>query len=251
MQCDFNDICDSSVLGKHANAYSKCFLHMCVERPWYSGVCVFTRRPPCQVYFGFVPEVCGDDIDSQGRLIRIRFKDCIIHMVYAPSKIDQNLPFLEKLHKQVLWDKAKFGLPLIVMGDINVPPTDNDISTVTPWATAGCDYSHSRAVLQGIIRDGPLIDVGSSRHTFTWFPSPTWRSQKLQIGMRLDLVLVDWLFKVESYHVNTSIRGTDDRPVTVTLQIQTDNPLSPVPHSLVPVPREVINQCAFSRTGLP
>jgi exonuclease III len=133
-------------------------------------------------------------------------------MVYAPSKVLENLPFLEKLHQQVIWDQKHYGLPLVLMGDLNVPREDSDISRIALWTTAGCDYSKNRLVLEAIIQTAYFKDPGVSRHVYTWYPSPSWKSQKLGIGMRIDYILHDHSMTIETFHVNLSVRGTDHRP---------------------------------------
>ena len=59
-------------------------------------------------------------MDFDGRIITARFKDAIVILIYAPSKIKANVTFFSILLRHIQVEKS-LGLPIILMGDLNVP----------------------------------------------------------------------------------------------------------------------------------
>ena len=86
--------------------------------------------------------------------------------------------------------------PVIVVGDLNVPPTEADVTITQPWTCRGAhprgpvDFADARRGLETLMATCNLRDAAGCSHVKTWFPSPSWKSQQKDIGMRLDLVLI-------------------------------------------------------------
>jgi hypothetical protein len=166
----------------------------------------------------------GLPMDFAGRIITARFCDTIVILIYAPSKVKENLIFFDILIKHLQLEK-KLGLPIILMGDLNIPRTDLDASLVRTWSTAGDDFTHNRKLLEVAIETMEGVDAGQKGHGFTWFPQPNKSTQRRNIGMRVDYIIYDKRLTCESYSVQSLLGGSDHRPITATLSKNT-NPSS-------------------------
>ena len=98
------------------------------ERPGYSGVATFYRKPPDEIILGME----NPKFDLEGRVIRTRHRDLLLFNVYFPSgqsgqeRVDYKLEFYscllgicDKLHKN--------GECLIITGDFNTAHTPIDL----------------------------------------------------------------------------------------------------------------------------
>ena len=64
-----------------------------------------------------------------------------------------------------------------------------------------------------------MIDPGEKDHRLTWHPEPHRRNQQAQIGMRIDYILVNEIFKIQMFSHMQNFYCSDHRPVRVTLSI--------------------------------
>jgi len=99
-----------------------------------AGVALMCRRRPSHAFFGFDKALKPAlDTDTQGRLITLVFLDYVIFHLYVPAKPAQMLEFYKKLTTHVKNTMETFKLPCIMMGDLNCPFTEEDISDSRPW----------------------------------------------------------------------------------------------------------------------
>jgi len=109
---------------------------------------------------------------------------------------------------------------VILMGDLNIPRTDADISKKTPWIESGCpqmDYTKCRIILEKIIVTLDAVDPGAERNELTWHPEPDYRREKEHIGMRVDYLLIPKAFIIQEFRKIPRTTNTDHRPICVTL----------------------------------
>ena len=187
VQADISNIGYDSALCKYARRYGHCYFNVCSHVPTYSGTALFCYKQPRSVMFGFHE---GLPMDFAGRIITARFGDATIILIYAPSKVNENLAFFSILINHVKFEKM-FGLPIILMGDLNIPRSDLDASLVRTWSTAGDDFTRNRELLETVISTLDGVDAGQRDHKFTWFPQPNKCMQRRQIGMRIDYIIHD------------------------------------------------------------
>ena len=97
----------------------KCFIHPAIK-PGYSGVAILAKKKPEHVQIG-----CGiDKIDSEGRIIRIDFKEFSVMSVYFPSGTNPlrqsfKMEFLALFFNYI--NSLKKTYPnLIISGDFNI-----------------------------------------------------------------------------------------------------------------------------------
>ena len=101
------------------------------EKKGYSGVGVFSRIKPQNVFFGLKDEK-DEDIDKEGRLIVLEFEKMFLVNVYTPnskidfSRIDYRINVWDKNFKRYL-SELKNKKNIIVCGDMNVLALDIDL----------------------------------------------------------------------------------------------------------------------------
>ena len=126
-----------------------------------AGVALMCRRRPSHAFFGFDKALKPAlDTDTQGRLITLVFLDYVIFHLYVPAKPSQMLEFYKKLTTHVENTMETFKLPCIMMGDLNCPFTEEDISDSRPWIQPGVrvDYEPCRHILQELMARMDVVD---------------------------------------------------------------------------------------------
>jgi len=94
-----------------------CFWHS-AQKKGYSGVAILCKKKPNKVVYG----IGNQKIDSEGRVLKIEYKNLSIYSVYFPSgssgEIRQNYKmwFLKKFREFIQHEKT----PILVSGDYNI-----------------------------------------------------------------------------------------------------------------------------------
>ena len=159
----------------------------------YNGVALLAKSPIEDVRRGL-----GDEVDDpQARFISAQIEGIRMVCVYIPngSSMDSDkavykkqwyarlLAHLERLHEP--------GEPLIVLGDFNVAPRENDVNFLEVWKDGVLFHPEMRAALQGVC-DWGLEDLFAKLHpeggVYSW-----WDYRQLGFprddGLRIDLLL--------------------------------------------------------------
>ena len=202
------------------------------KRKNYSGTLILSKKEPLSC----CTELGIEELDEEGRLIVLEYKDFFLLNVYAPSVHPHSPP--DRLDWRLAWDKAlrefvaDLSKPVIMCGDFNATVNHLDIypenqknSPEEPIFT-----SDLRAGLQSLIADG-YVDVYRAYYpleegAFTWW-GPRNRSREENRGSRLDYFLVsqELIGRVRSikHHIRTP--GSDHCPISVVIGTA-DKPLS-------------------------
>ena len=139
----------------------------------------------------------GDDEDKQARYVEAEIKGVRVASVYLPNgnpqpgpKFDYKLAWFERLnrHAQTLIDS---GEPVILAGDLNVVPTNNDIYNAWAWREDAVMQPETREAYQRLLAQG-WID--SHRHLYPKERIYTfWVNHqyfKRNAGFRMDFLLL-------------------------------------------------------------
>jgi exodeoxyribonuclease-3 len=193
------------------------------ERPGYSGVAIFARRPPDAVDTALgVPE-----FDREGRLQLARFGRLVIANVYFPkgsgtnrdnSRVPYKLAFYRALFDE-LERLRRSGRRVLVMGDFNTAHREIDLARPRDNAGTSGFLPEERAELDRWLARG-WID------TFRRFePGPghySWWSQRFgvrarNVGWRIDYVLASpaAMGFVRHAFIQPQVTGSDHCPVGV------------------------------------
>ncbi len=132
----------------------------------YNGVAFISQNPMSRVMRGFTPVLAADtvgDLDDQKRLIAGSYQGVHIINVYVPNgsevnsdKYDYKLRWLSTL-KQYLATQLQVYDQLLICGDFNIAPTDQDIYSDRKVGQIMAS-SPERAILADIMALG-LIDI--------------------------------------------------------------------------------------------
>jgi len=171
----------------------------------------------------------GDPDDTHSRYIEAIVNDVVVGSIYLPNgnpqpgpKFDYKLAWFERLieHAQGLLDAR---LPVVLAGDFNVVPTDEDIYDPRSWRNDAVLQPESREAYQRLLAQGwtdairACYPVGRI-YTYWHYFRNSWARDA---GLRIDhLLLSDELApRLEEGGVNRWVRGearpSDHAPVWI------------------------------------
>jgi len=143
-------------------------------QPTYNGVAVLTKEPVTVVQRGLP----GDDTDEQARFLAVDAHGMRVVNVYVPNgksvgtdKWEYKLAWLERLHDWLAAETAD-GKPLVVCGDYNIAPGDEDAAFPDAWAGTVLTHEDVRGAWRRLVGLG-LVDLVRRHHEgpgpFTWW----------------------------------------------------------------------------------
>lgn len=192
------------------------------KRSNYSGTLVLAKRQPLSCQYGLGIE----ELDDEGRLIALEYKDYYIVNVYIPCINPRSAP--ERMDFRIAWDRAvleyvtNLRKPVIVCGDFNVTREHIDIYPENQKNSQEepLFVSSERAGFEAFLSSG-LVDVFRAFYplkegAYTWWgPRPKSRSENK--GSRLDYFLVsgELLSHIQSIKHQTTTTGSDHCPISI------------------------------------
>jgi exodeoxyribonuclease-3 len=158
----------------------------------YNGVAVIARKPPEDP----VTDFPGFD-DPQRRILATTVDGVRVVNLYVPNgsevgseKYAYKLSWLEAL-RGFLEDELKAHEKLVVLGDFNIAPADEDVYDAEKWGDAILCSPGERAALAKILDLG-LTDVfrrfDQPEKTFSWWDYRA-AGFRRNAGLRIDLIL--------------------------------------------------------------
>jgi exodeoxyribonuclease-3 len=162
-------------------------------QPTYNGVAILTRRPAGSVVRGLP----GNDDDAQARFVSADVDGLRVASVYVPNgkevgsdKYEYKLAWLERL-RAWLEREAAGGSPLVVCGDYNIAPSDDDAAFPDAWAASVLCHADVRAAWDRLTAAG-LRDL-VREHAEPPGPWTWWDYRSLAFprgdGLRIDHLL--------------------------------------------------------------
>ncbi len=141
----------------------------------------------------------GDPSDAQSRYLEAAIEGVLVACLYAPNgnphpgpRFDYKLAWLERLHDHAAGLLAT-GLPVVLVGDFNVVPTDADIyNAQSSWKNDALLHPAARAVFGRLLAQG-WTDALRARHpeqpvyTFWDYMRNAWSRNA---GLRIDHLLL-------------------------------------------------------------
>jgi exodeoxyribonuclease III len=123
----------------------------------YNGVAILAKgRDPVETHRG----LAGDPEDLHSRYLEASVDDLIVGCLYLPNgnpapgpKFDYKLSWFERLHQhaEIL---ARFKSPVVLAGDYNVIPTDNDVYKPERWVDDALFRAESRSAYERLLKQG-------------------------------------------------------------------------------------------------
>lgn len=196
------------------------------SRRGYSGVAILSRTAP-----QWVETELGDErYDREGRFLLARFDDVLLANVYFPkgsgtqrdnSRVPYKLAFTEHVFEVLRRQRRKHGLPVILMGDLNVAPHPIDLARPRGNETTSGFLPEERALLARCVGRS-WVDTYRALHPdgvkYSWWSNRIGVRER-NIGWRIDHVLVtaDLAPRVRDAFVWDHVRGSDHCPVGIDL----------------------------------
>lgn len=194
------------------------------ERSGYAGTLILTRKEPLSC-------TCGlgvDELDREGRLITLEFKNYYVVNVYVPSIHTYSTQ--ERHDYRLQWDAAfqayvsrlQQNKPFILCGDFNATcayidsyPENGKNEPDTPLFTSEVRDSFHKLLLLGAV-DAFRTLYPHKEGAYTWW-GPKNNDRAENRGSRLDYFLVsgELLSFVQSIKFHKDILGSDHCPISM------------------------------------
>jgi exodeoxyribonuclease-3 len=199
------------------------------EKSW-NGVAILSRGGEPVVTRTELP---GDPGDKQSRYIEAAVNGIIVACLYLPNgnpqpgpKFDYKRVWFERLIKHA-GTLIKAKVPVALVGDFNVVPTDGDIYPSKSWKNDALLQPESRAAFQRLMKQGwtdavRMLHPDKPMYSFWDYMRNRWQRDA---GLRLDFILVssDLARRLVAAGVDRSVRGrhnaSDHAPVWATLDM--------------------------------
>ncbi|HEX2113373.1 MAG TPA: exodeoxyribonuclease III [Alphaproteobacteria bacterium] len=182
----------------------------------YNGVAILAKGAEPVLTRRGLP---GDAADAQSRYIEAAVNGVLIASIYAPNgnpqpgpKFDYKLAWFDRL---ITHAKSLYGMraPVVLAGDFNVVPTDQDIYATRSWSKDALLQPESRAAFQRLLSQGWVDAV---RHVHPHAPMYTfWDYMRSRwprnAGLRIDFILLNQAAakRLKEAGVDTAVRGAD------------------------------------------
>ena len=159
----------------------------------YNGVAILSTIEPREVR----PALCDEEEDPQARVIAATIGDVRILSVYAPNgqavgspAYDYKLKWYARLQR-CLRDHEATANNLVVCGDFNVAPKDEDVHDPALWRGAIMCSDGERAAFESVLNAGLIDTFRLHPHEpalFSWWDYRMLAFPKNR-GLRIDAVL--------------------------------------------------------------
>lgn len=197
------------------------------QKTW-NGVALLARTQIVPV----ATELPGDRTDKQARYVEAAIGGVLFAGLYLPNgnpqpgpKFDYKLAWFQRLHRHAA-ALMKTGHPVILAGDYNVVPTDDDIYDTASWKENALLHPAARAAYRKLLKQGWSDTVrelhpGQAPYTFWSYLRNRWSRNA---GMRIDHILASPSLRarVTAAGVDKAVRGldgsSDHAPVWVELK---------------------------------
>ncbi len=191
------------------------------ERKGYSGVAVYTRLQPDNIFLG-----TDSDFDDEGRVIRLDFAELSVYGIYFPNggsgeaRLDYKMRFYDHYLAEFAALKEA-GRHVIVCGDFNVAHQEIDLANPERnQKTSG--FLPVERDWFGRLLDRGFVDIFRKRNPetviYTWWDQ-RFRARDRNMGWRIDYFVVDE--KTEALVTDAAVlneyMGSDHCPVTLIL----------------------------------
>jgi exodeoxyribonuclease-3 len=162
--------------------------------PLWNGVAILSKQPAVEIRRALP----GQARDPHARYLEAAIEGVVVACLYLPNgnpirgpKFGYKLAWFESLiaHAQALWDS---GHPVVLAGDFNVVPTDDDIYDPKSWKRDALLQPESRACYRRLLAQGWLDSLrhhaGDERvYTFWDYFRNHWQRDA---GLRIDHLLL-------------------------------------------------------------
>lgn len=193
------------------------------ERKGYSGVAVYTRQKPLQVWYGLGVE----EFDKEGRTLILEYADFFFINIYypnggqGPERIDFKLRFYDCFLKKSK-ELFKTGKTVIVCGDVNTAHQPIDLARPKENEKNTGFLPQERAWLDRFFSEG---FVDTFRHFnkegghYSWWDYKT-GARKRNVGWRIDYFMIDETSapRLKGAGMMSEVVGSDHCPIYIEME---------------------------------
>jgi bifunctional non-homologous end joining protein LigD len=184
------------------------------QRSW-NGVALLARGHTPIPVLAALP---GDPKDKEARYLEAAIDGVLYGCLYLPNgnpqpgpKFDYKMAWFERMRARAaaLWAT---GQPVVLIGDWNVVPTDDDIYKPDTWRDNALLRPEPRAVFEEILQQGWTDALKTAHPQATPFTFWDYRRNRWprDAGLRIDHILVSGALKVADAGVDRDERGRED-----------------------------------------
>lgn len=189
-------------------------------KPGYSGVAIYSRREPLQVYYGFG----FDTADVEGRVLVLEFPQFVLLNAYFPNsqrdhaRLGFKIEFNSKLQKFCeKW--ARKGKNIILCGDYNVAHKEIDLKNPKSNVKTAGFLPEERAWMDQFLAAGFVDSFREFQHAaghYTWWSYRPGVREK-NIGWRIDYHCFNKEFRdrVHGASIFPDVMGSDHCPIEI------------------------------------
>jgi len=193
------------------------------QKKGYSGVAILTKNTPLAVTYG----TGIDQMDFEGRVLRVDFKGVSIISLYLPSgtnsdRLAYKFQFMDEFQAYI--NRLKKEIPnLVICGDYNICHQAIDIHDPVRNKTVSGFLPEERAWLDGFLRSG-FIDsfrhLNPHPHHYSWW-SYRANARANNKGWRIDYALVATALEnqISTSFILPEAKHSDHCPVGVELNL--------------------------------
>lgn len=166
----------------------------------YNGVAIVSKEEPDEVSFGIGDgEEAEREESENARVVRAVFKDLTVVNSYVPQgkSIDNpDYPYKLRFFKRLsaMFEReVKSGGKLLWLGDLNVAPTDIDVSNPKTKKNHVCFHTDVKRVFEEVKAESKLIDIFRKHRPdegeFSFWDYRVKNALERNIGWRIDHIL--------------------------------------------------------------
>lgn len=197
--------------------------HSATSKKGYSGVAVYYRDTPDEVFHGL-----GDErFDAEGRVIGVRYGDLVVYGNYfpnggrGPERVKYKLDFYTSM-LQRMQEHRDQGRHVVVCGDYNTALHPIDLANPTANKNRSGFLPEEREALQAYLDAGWLdtfrVEHPEEPERYSWWDVRT-RARERNAGWRIDYFMADsgLADRIEDADILHEEYGSDHAPVVLEL----------------------------------
>jgi exodeoxyribonuclease-3 len=208
---------------KNPNGYYSFFSHPEVKKG-YSGVAIYTKEKPREVFYGMGIK----KLDDEGRLIGVKYKNFTLINCYfpnggqGPDRLKYKLEFYEAFLKFILTLRKK-GEKVIFCGDVNTAHKEIDLARPKENEENTGFLPIERAWIDKVIKND-FLDVWrefnpNKKDVYTYWDQKT-RARDRNVGWRIDYFFADKkIYKeIKNSGMLNDYQGSDHCPIWLVIK---------------------------------
>jgi len=196
------------------------YFHSSKKLKGFAGVAIYTKEEPESVEKSF----SNSDYEDEGRILKVVYKDFILHNIYFPSAqgTKEGLEHKFKFYMDFLGEMEELkDENVIICGDFNIAHSEIDLTNPAQAEKNQGFLPEERAFLDELISSGYTDTYrmfNEEPGNYTWWPYGH-NCRENNIGMRLDHFFVCKSLKdnIGSAYVLSDVMGSDHCPIGVRL----------------------------------